>query len=150
MYTLKRSIVVDTTLEKAWDFIHRPQNLNLITPEDMEFTILSPAPEDMYNGLLVEYSVKIPWIGRQAWLTEIKHVREKHSFVDEQRIGPYKLWYHYHEIAEVDGGVRFIDEVTYEVPFSIFGRLAHALFIRRTLERIFDYRNRKFGELLKC
>ena len=149
MYTLKRSVVVRTTLEAAWDFIRRPQNLNLITPDDMEFKIMSEVPEDMYNGLLVMYKVKIPVMGTQDWLTEIKHVRPHHSFVDEQRIGPYKLWYHYHEIEEVEGGVLFTDEVTYDVPFKPFGKIAHALFIRRTLDRIFAYRNERFRELLE-
>ena len=149
MYTLKRTVVVDTTLDKAWDFIRRPQNLNLITPDDMEFQILSDVPEDMYDGLLIKYKVRIPILGAQDWLTEIKHVRERHSFVDEQRIGPYKLWYHYHKIEEVEGGILFTDEVNYEVPFSIFGRVAHAAFIRRTLERIFNFRNERFRELLE-
>ena len=148
MYTLKRSVVVDTTMDRAWDFIRRPQNLNLITPDDMNFQILSDVPEDMYDGLLIKYKVSIPFLGAQDWLTEIKHVREGKSFVDEQRIGPYKLWYHYHEVAPVEGGVLFTDEVNYEVPFSVFGRIAHGLFIRSTLDRIFNFRNQRFEELL--
>ena len=148
MYTLKRSVVVPTTLEEAWDFIRRPQNLNLITPDDMDFQIVSEVPEEMYNGLIIKYIVKIPLLGSQEWLSEIKHVRDHHSFVDEQRIGPYKLWYHYHEIREVDAGILFIDEVTYEVPYGPFGKIAHSVFIGRTLNRIFDYRNERFSELL--
>ena len=148
MYTLKRSIVVPTTIEEAWDFIRRPQNLNLITPEDMEFKIISEVPEEMYNGLIVKYIVKIPVMGSQEWVSEIKHVREGRSFVDEQRIGPYKLWYHYHEVEEVENGVLFTDEVSYEVPYSIFGKIAHKVFIGKTLDRIFNYRNDRFKELL--
>lgn len=148
MYTLKRSIVVPTTLEEAWDFIRRPQNLNLITPDDMEFQIVSEVPEEMYNGLIVKYIVNIPVMGSQEWVSEIKHVREMRSFVDEQRIGPYKLWYHYHEIEEVEGGILFTDEVTYEVPYGIFGKIAHGVFIGKTLDRIFNYRNERFKELL--
>lgn len=148
MYILKREIVVSTTHEKAWRFISRPENLNLITPEDLSFQIVSEVPEDMHNGLLVEYLVTIPVIGKQRWLSEIKHVRDHHSFVDEQRVGPYKLWYHYHKIEAVPDGVLFTDEVTYEPPFSIFGRMANSLFIRKTLNRIFDYRTERFAELL--
>ena len=148
MYTLKRSIVVNTTLEEAWDFISRPQNLNLITPDDMEFKILSEVPEEMYNGLIIKYLVKIPLMGSQEWVSEIKHIRDYHSFVDEQRIGPYQLWYHYHEIRQVEGGIQFVDEVNYEVPYGIFGKIAHGVFIGRTLDRIFNYRNERFKELL--
>ena len=148
MYTLKRSLVVDTTVEKAWDFISRPENLNLITPEDLSFQIVSEVPEDMFDGLLIEYLVTIPIMGKQKWLTEIKHIKEYVSFVDEQRVGPYKLWYHYHKVEPVEGGVLFTDEVTYEPPFSIFGKIANSIFIRKTLDRIFDHRTVKFEELL--
>lgn len=148
MYTLKRAIAVETTVEEAWNFISRPENLNLITPDDMSFQIVSDVPDDMFNGLLIEYLVSIPVIGKQRWLTEIKHIRPGHSFVDEQRIGPYKMWYHYHQIEPVDGGVLFVDEVTYEPPFSVFGRIANGIFIRKTLDRIFDYRTERFKTLL--
>lgn len=148
MYTLHKETTVDTTMEQAWEFISHPENLNLITPPDMAFEIRSPLPKDMFEGMLVEYRVKIPVIGTQPWLSEIKHIVPGTSFVDEQKIGPYKLWYHYHAIEPCHNGIRFIDHVTYEVPFGILGKLAHTLFIARTLERIFNYREARFLELL--
>jgi ligand-binding SRPBCC domain-containing protein len=148
MHTLDREQIVQTTLEDAWDFIQNPYNLNLITPRDMEFTIVNDVPVEMENGLLIEYRVKIPLLGRQKWLTEIKHIQPGKSFVDEQRIGPYRFWYHHHEIQAVDEGVRFIDRVTYQVPFGLLGELVNALFIRRTLERIFNHRREMFTTLL--
>jgi ligand-binding SRPBCC domain-containing protein len=148
MYTLYRETIVQTSIDKAWDFIRNPTNLNKITPDDMAFEIVSDLPEEMYDGLMVQYSVKIPFIGTQPWLSEIKYVVHQHSFVDEQKIGPYKFWHHYHAIERVKDGVKFIDKVTYEVPYSFLGRLAHALFIRKTLERIFAYRNEQFTRLL--
>jgi ligand-binding SRPBCC domain-containing protein len=102
----------------------------------------------MFEGMLVEYRVKLPVLGMQPWLSELKHIQEGRSFVDEQKVGPYKLWYHYHGIEEEPEGVRFVDRVTYEVPFGIIGRLVHVLFIRRTLERIFDYRELQLKKLL--
>lgn len=149
MYTLHKETFVDTTLEKAWDFIRNPANLNKITPDDMAFQIVSDLPDEMFEGMLVEYSVQIPVMGTQPWLSELKHIVPGRSFVDEQKIGPYKLWYHYHGIEETEGGVRFIDRITYEVPFGIFGRIAHALFIRKTLERIFAFREQAFKTCLK-
>jgi ligand-binding SRPBCC domain-containing protein len=101
----------------------------------------------MYNGLLIEYRVGIPLLGKQKWLSEIKHIREQHSFVDEQRIGPYKIWYHYHEITEVAGGIRFVDRVNYVLPFGPLGAIAHGLFVRRKLAHIFSFREQT---LPKC
>ena len=131
---------IPTDLETAWDFIRSPRNLDRITPDDMPFEIVSSLPEEMFNGQLIEYRVGIPFLGKQTWLSELKHIRERHSFVDEQRIGPYKFWYHYHEITEVEDGVRFIDRVNYVMPFGPFGEIARAVYVKNQLERIFTYR----------
>jgi ligand-binding SRPBCC domain-containing protein len=140
IHQLYRKQVIDTDLNTAWDFISSPKNLDTITPDDMSFEIITDLPATMYDGLLIEYRVGIPIIGRQTWLTEIKHIRERHSFVDEQRIGPYKLWLHYHEITEHPEGVQFIDCVNYVVPFGPCGQLAHAIYVKKQLKYVFDYR----------
>lgn len=143
MYTLTREQYLDTTLSQAWDFLKNPANLNKITPEDLRFQIVSDIPDVMFNGLIIEYRIHIPVIGLRKWVAEIKHIREMHSFVDEQRIGPYKLWYHYHELISENNKVKAIDRVYYDVPFGVLGKLLHFLFIRKTLDRIFDYRKEK-------
>ena len=140
IHELYREQTVATNLETAWDFIRSPQNLDLITPDDMAFEIVSELPEEMYNGLLIEYRVGIPFLGKQTWLSELKHIRDRHSFVDEQLVGPYKLWYHYHEIMEVEGGVRFTDRIKYVMPFGPFGEIARAIYVKNQLQTIFDYR----------
>ncbi len=140
MYTLQRSQVIPTDLETAWSFIEDPRNLDRITPEDMRFEIVTDIPATMFNGLLIEYRIDLPDIGRQKWVTEIKHIRPQQSFVDEQRIGPYSMWFHYHEIEAVEGGVLFKDQVNYVPPFGPIGQLVHSLYIRERLRTIFDYR----------
>lgn len=148
MYTLAKEQKVNTSLSAAWDFLKNPSNLNRITPDDLNFEIVSEVPDEMQNGLIVEYRIKIPFIGFQKWVAEIKHINPLHSFVDEQRIGPYAFWYHYHQLVEMGNGVKLIDRVHYQVPFGPVGRLLHFLFIRRTLERIFDFRKEKITEIL--
>lgn len=147
MYTLEREQVVHTSLEEAWRFLRDPANLNKITPDDLYFKIISPVPAVMFNGLIIEYRIKIPFFGIQQWIAEIKHIRKFHSFVDEQRFGPYAFWYHYHELNEVENGVRLIDRVNYEVPWSFAGRLLHIMVIRKTLNRIFDHRREKLARI---
>lgn len=148
LYTLEREQTVATDISQAWAFISRPENLNRITPEDMHFSIQSTVPEKMYNGLLIEYRIRLPLLGQQTWLTEIKHIREGQSFVDEQRIGPYALWYHYHEITETTDGIRFTDRVNYALPAGPLGRILHSLYIRQELERIFHYRKQALTDCL--
>jgi ligand-binding SRPBCC domain-containing protein len=114
----------------------------------MSFEIISPLPEAMFNGLLIEYRIGIPFLGKQTWLSELKHIRERHSFVDEQRFGPYRFWYHYHEIAQAEGGVRFIDCVNYVMPFGPLGELVRSAYVKKQLEAIFDYRREAMEQVL--
>ncbi|KPJ99890.1 MAG: hypothetical protein AMJ60_03480 [Desulfobacterales bacterium SG8_35] len=148
MYRIERDQKIHSSIGKAWDFIKTPKNLNRITPPELDFTIVSDVPSSMFNGLIVEYIIRIPFLGRRKWIAEIKHIREPFTFVDEQRMGPYKFWYHYHELVKTEKGIRVIDRVYYEVPYGILGRLAHFFIIKKILKRIFDYRAAKFAELL--
>jgi ligand-binding SRPBCC domain-containing protein len=145
MYILERRQRVTASMEEAWDFMQNPANLDRITPPDLQFRIVNEVPAIMYNGLIVEYRITIPLFGTHTWVTEIKHIRKGSSFVDEQRLGPYRFWYHYHEIRLENDGVLLIDQVFYQPPFGLLGRLLHRFYIRRTLERIFTYRRERLA-----
>ena len=147
MHHLKQSQTLPVDRKVLWEFISVPQNLNKITPPDMAFEIIGEPPEKAYAGLLLEYRVKVPLLGWSTWLTEIKYVEDGVSFMDEQRVGPYKLWLHTHKLEDVDGGTRMTDDIRYLVPFGPIGLLANFLFVGRTLRRIFDYRRVKMEEL---
>lgn len=149
MYTLHKETMVKASMDKVWAFISHPQNLDRITPDDMSFRIVSEVPEKMYNGLIVEYRVKIPLLGWKTWVSELKHIKEGSSFVDEQKIGPYRFWYHEHSIEAAGDKVKIIDHISYEVPFGLLGRMIHPILIRPTLERIFSHRESLFRELLE-
>ena len=148
MYILERRQLLRADIVEVWNFLQNPANLDRITPTDLRFEIVSDCPVTMHNGLIIEYRISIPLLGNHSWVTEIKHIRDGHSFVDEQRLGPYRFWYHYHEILPADGGVQMLDRVFYQPPFGLVGRLLHPLYIRRTLERIFDYRRERLDILL--
>lgn len=149
MYTLYREQVIRTSLKKAWDFIRNPANLNAITPPDLDFRIISDPPDKMYEGLMIEYDIRIPFLGYQEWVTEIKHINKPYSFVDEQRIGPFKLWYHYHALQQVNEGIKFIDKVYYAVPFYIIGIIFHTFVLKKILTHIFDYRKESLTRILE-
>ncbi len=149
IHKLHRERIIDTDLDTAWEFIRKPENLNRITPPDMDFEILSDLPDVMYDGLLIEYRVGIPLLGKQSWLSEIKHLREKHSFIDQQLAGPYKLWHHYHAITPHPQGVRFVDQLHYQLPYGVFGSLAHSLYVRNKLKSIFDFRETAMLEVFR-
>lgn len=140
-YQLKREQFIKTDIATVWDFISSPKNLKEITPKFMGFDITSGnGHEKMYQGMIVSYIVRPMLNIPTTWVTEITHVKDKDYFVDEQRIGPYKLWHHQHIIIEQDGGVLMKDIVTYQPPFGILGTIANVLFIKKKLNQIFKYR----------
>ena len=135
------------TLPEAWDFFLRPENLAEITPPDLAFEVISPLPERMYAGMIVNYRVR-PLAGITVpWTTEITHVVEPVFFVDEQRSGPYRFWHHQHSFAEIDGQVRMTDLVHYQIGFGLPGHWLVGGLVRRRLDEIFDYRKQKLFEL---
>ena len=140
---LEQVVVLPTTVEECWSFLQNPANLNAITPADLHFQIISPIPQEMHEGLLIEYLIRIPMLGNQRWLTEIRPIRAPRRFVDDQRYGPFRFWYHLHELRPGEGGVISRDLVTYVMPFVIVGEFLHRLYVRRTLERIFSYRRQQ-------
>jgi len=142
-YQLKIKQALPASLDEIWDFISSPENLKKITPDHMGFDIITPdLPEKMYPGMIIAYKVS-PLLGiKMTWVTEITHVREKEYFVDEQRLGPYRMWHHEHRIEPVDDGVLMSDIVSYKPPMGVLGSLANKLMIKRQLKQIFDYREK--------
>lgn len=80
-------------------------------------------------------------------MTEITHVQAKEYFVDEQRFGPYLFWHHKHFFKVIEGGVEMIDKVDYKLPLGFLGSIANAFFIKKQLDHIFAYRNKKLEEV---
>ncbi len=135
------------SLDKAWDFFSNPSNLNKITPKEMNLIPTSALPEKSYPGMFITYKVK-PLLGiPMLWVTEITHLRDKEFFVDEQRIGPYRIWHHQHHFKSVIGGVEMTDIVDYRVPGGPFGVLLEKLFIGSKVRSIFAYRTKVLVEM---
>jgi len=147
VHELNDTQLIPATSAEVWDFISDPANLAVITPPSMGFRIKNgDLPSRIYPGLMIRYRVK-PLLGIPiTWLTEITQVREGSYFVDEQRSGPYALWHHEHHLQAVGDGVLMKDKVTYRLPLGMLGDLAHALFVRRKLRRIFLFRRKALEE----
>jgi len=125
----------------AWKFFSSANNLSEITPKDMNFVVLTAMENDeIYEGMLIDYYVS-PLFGiKMKWQTEIIKVDFQRSFIDFQKKGPYKLWHHHHEFIPNEKGVLMKDTVDYELPLGFLGEIAHAVFVKKKLEYIFDYR----------
>ncbi len=147
VHRLERELFIPATREQVWEYFCDPSNLNEMTPPDLNFIIISNDLAVMFEGQLIEYRVEFVRGLRSLWLTEIAHVRAGEYFVDEQRLGPYRFWYHEHTFRAVDGGTQMNDRVTYSIGFGWLGDFLNAVWIGRRLKGIFDFRAEKMGQV---
>jgi ligand-binding SRPBCC domain-containing protein len=74
---------------------------------------------------------------------------QQYLYVDEMLSGPFKIWRHLHKFCDVDNNnnqkqTRVIDEIHFELPYAIIGKLFDG-YVYRRLEKIFG--NRKLATI---
>jgi hypothetical protein len=135
-------------VDEVFAFFSDARNLESITPPWLGFRTLTRGPIHIAEGTRIRYRLHVHG-APLSWTTEIRRWNPPSRFVDVQLSGPYQLWHHTHRFEPRDGGTRMIDIVRYRLPFGPIGRLVNALAVRRDVERIFDYRNRRIGEIFR-
>jgi ligand-binding SRPBCC domain-containing protein len=141
IYYFKTEHLLPINIEMAWSFFSSAKNLALITPPEMEFKILTKLDDkEIYEGLLIDYTVKPVFGIPLNWQTEIFKVDKPHSFADRQLKGPYKIWEHTHTFIQKENGTLMIDELKYQIPLGILGQLAHTVFVKEKVAEIFKFR----------
>jgi ligand-binding SRPBCC domain-containing protein len=149
-YQFKTQQIIPANIEEVWSFISSPKNLKKITPSYMGFDITSSLKNDeMYQGMIISYIVKPLLNIKTQWVTEITTVKKEEMFVDEQRIGPYKIWHHQHFVEHHEKGTLMTDIISYSPPFGILGVIANQLFIKSKLNEIFEYRKMALTEIFE-
>jgi ligand-binding SRPBCC domain-containing protein len=148
IHQLHRTQVIEASLYDCWGFFSNPGNLSRITPANLHLELIHELPPVMYAGLFIEYRVR-PFRGvKFTWLTEITRVEEGRYFIDEQRLGPYRLWHHEHHFRALDDHrTEMRDSIWYMLPFSPWSEFAHSWLVRPRLKQIFDYRERVTTEI---
>ena len=140
--------MVDRPLEDVFEFFAAARNLELITPPWLRFRLIDGGPIEMGVGTLIEYRLKLHRVPIR-WVSVIEEWQENQRFVDRQVRGPYRQWRHEHHFASVPGGTQVRDRVDYALPLGALGERAAIAFVRRDLERIFDYRAAAVANLLR-
>jgi len=141
VFKFERTQVLPISIEKAWEFFSNPLNLAEITPPSLSLRIKGNFNGRTTNGMIIEYTVS-PLLGiKMDWVSEIKHVQEPFFFVDEQRAGPYKFWYHQHYFKAIGKDlVEVVDVVHYALPLGILAPLLNKYIVHDKLVGIFNFR----------
>jgi len=145
-YELIREQWIPQPLDSAFAFFSRPQNMEEITPPWLGFHIVN-AENELHTGSLIEYKLRVRGLPMR-WVSEITDWNPPYGFVDLQLKGPYSLWHHQHSFAAENGGTRIRDHVRYALPFGVLGDIMHKLIVRRDVESIFAFRQKRLEELM--
>jgi len=145
LYELEREQYLPLALEDAFEFFRDPRNLERITPPWMSFRFAGEVPDEIEQGTRLDYRIRLFGVPMK-WRSQIALWDPPYDFVDQQEQGPYAYWHHLHALDPVGDGVLMRDRVRYRVPLAPLSKPVHALFVRPTLERIFNYRYRAVRE----
>lgn len=143
-YLLETRQWLPRPIDEVFEFFADAFRLEDITPAWLHFQVITPRPIPMAAGTLIDYRLRLHGIPL-GWRTEISEWEPPFRFVDRQLNGPYRLWRHEHTFAARDGRTQVSDRVEYAV---LGGPLVHALFVKRDLLQIFQYRRRALERCL--
>jgi ligand-binding SRPBCC domain-containing protein len=146
-HVLERRQRVALPLDRTFALFGDAANLEWITPPWLRFRIISRAPIEMGAGTRIDYRLRLHGIPVR-WRTVIEVWEPPRRFVDTQVSGPYALWNHTHAFEPDGDGTVIYDRVRYRIGFGPLGEAALRLFVRRDLERIFDYRREAIDVLV--
>lgn len=145
IYELHHRQWVPRAPEQVFEFFSAAENLEQLTPAFLKFQITRTPPR-LETGAQIEYKLRVHGFPFR-WLTVIDNWDPPRMFVDVQAKGPYKLWVHTHRFWSENGGTQIEDYVRYALPFGVLGAMAHAMIVRRDVERIFRYREQRIREI---
>lgn len=136
---------ISAPVDEVFAFHEKPEAFTILTPP-WETVKVIERTNGIQKGSRVLIKTKMGpfW---QTWEAEhIEYIPNK-LFIDIQRRGPFAYWHHQHRFEPTPKKTTLmIDEIDYELPMGWLGQLVAGGFVRRKLQRLFDYRHFILGE----
>lgn len=143
---LKSQIQINKPIGEVFQFFSKAENLNLLTPPELNFKIITPLPIVLNCGAIIDYRIQLSGFPF-SWKTEITKWNPPNQFVDTQLQGPYQTWIHEHKFESKDGYTIMHDLVEYKAKGWIFEPLIHRFFVAKRVKKIFAYRTLQINRL---
>jgi ligand-binding SRPBCC domain-containing protein len=138
--TFVKESLVRAAPERVFAFHELPDALARLTPPWERARVLQAARiSEVGSRAVIETRlfgvVPVRWVARHTLYDPPR------AFEDVQERGPFRHWRHRHTVSPHAEGAILRDEIEYEPPFWIFGRLAEPFLVRPRLEKMFAYRH---------
>jgi len=136
------SFVVNSPINRVWEFYTDIKHLEIITPVEMELKITNATSQKIMQGSEFWLEGKL-MISKRRWHSVIKSIRP-YQYLDEMLTGPLKKWRHLHQFNDININknrkqTEVIDKVEFELPYNLVGKIFEG-YVSRRLEKFFDYR----------
>ena len=139
MKFVKESII-KALPEKVFAFHELPDAFERLIPPWENVKIIQKADISKIGSRAI-IEQKIFGLISSRWIAEHTKYEPPRMFEDVQISGPFKSWRHQHIIKSYELGAILLDEIDFEPPFWIFGRLATPFAVLPKLEKMFEYRH---------
>ncbi len=130
---------------KIWPYFCDERNLEELTPQFLNFTVLGKSTRELGEGTLIDYRLRLNGIP-MGWQSRIENWEPARRFVDTQVKGPYSYWRHAHEFIPLANGTLMRDVVRYRLPLGWLGSVVAGWKVESQVDRIFSYRATKIAE----
>ncbi len=135
-----RETLIQAPQDVVFGFHERPDALPLLIPPWEKVTVEVP-PKSLEKGTQV---ILINHMGplKLRWVAEHTLYDPPACFQDIQKSGPFARWVHTHRVIPAGEGSSLLrDEVEYDLPMGVLGRIFGGAFARRKIDRMFEYRH---------
>lgn len=139
MKFIKESII-RAAPERVFAFHELPDALERLLPPWENARIIQP-PASLEVGTRVIIELKIFGLITQKLVAEHTAYEPPRMFEDTLIQSPFKSWRHQHIVLPHEAGAVLRDEIEFEMPFWIFGKIAAPFAVLPKLEKTFAFRH---------
>ena len=130
--------------------VPRADAFDLALDLDMHLSSMSASGERIVagrDGGLIGAGEFVAWRARHLGLpftlmSRITTFEPAVMFIDEEIAGPFRRLRHVHRFVDHDAGSLMIDDITFEAPLGLLGRLVERFVLERYLRDLIETRNR--------
>ena len=126
-------------------FLARPKNLAQLAPPDLHLELVT-GPDIMELGSRLAWKAR-RWGIAQNFTQEVTDFDQERRVIVEQKQGPFARWIHSLRFKVIDAGTQLHEQIDFDPPSGLLGRLISADFIRQDLDKLYAYREEKLRAL---